>query len=276
MTRPLATLSLDETVQNAGTLSSDDLKSQILSTINSDTEEESKEELDNESNETLEEEENKTQDLSEENEDVEDIEDVEDEEIINTKEKTTETEASKTIQLLKDQNAFLMEMLKNSKTNKEPIIEKNKAKELTIEEKLEKLADDPDAYIQNAIKPYRDKIEELTKNEVRKNARKYNSDFARLEPVVNKLIEQLPDLATGLSPEKSLEAYYLFAKGLETQQKEIKENKKKSKEKAARLEKKKAAGSTPVVKSVKKDKVESKPIAKQSSAELKTLINSLL
>jgi hypothetical protein len=170
----------------------------------------------------------------------------------------------------------LLSMLKQkniSPTSKEV---KPEVKKRTKDEMLEALADDPEAFVRSMIEPYKKEIKKLESSQVRDSARLYNKDFARLEPVVDKLMNLHPDLAVSKNSKERLEAYYLIAKGMEAQEKESKVAKKALSEKDKRFKAKKTASSLPKATTKISSGGNDKPIAKMTSRELEVHVSKML
>lgn len=122
-------------------------------------------------------------------------------------------------------------------------------KQSNPEETLEKFTQDPEGFlaqlIEQKISPHRQEISKIEENTIRATARRNNSDFAKLEPVVDKIQEMHPSLVSGKNVAETLEVYYLIAKGLEAQENEKKSQSSKDKETQSRQASKRSASMLP-------------------------------
>ena len=154
------------------------------------------------------------------------------------------------------------------------------AKKHSPEELIEQFTKDPQNFLENLIEqkltPHRSEIQKVEENTVRNTARRANSDFARLEPVVNKIMDIHPGLVQSKSAAERLEVYYLLAKGLEAQEQLRKQSGQNAKSDQKQAKRKQSASMLPEAskKSVPTD--DDKPFDKLSAAEMKKRIQSMV
>ena len=152
--------------------------------------------------------------------------------------------------------------------------EKPKETAYTKEELIEQFAEDPNGYIQRQIEPYREMLARVEQQTIEDSARMSNSDFARLEPAVSKLRQAYPNLDK-LDTRKRLEVYYLLAKGMESQERELRSKQTEASKNKQRLKSKQEAASIPAIKkSVPKEKPAKRP-EDMTTADLEKAIRAI-
>jgi len=181
------------------------------------------------------------------------------------------------LQRLRDQNRQLTDIMSQVTQNKNQVKPVQKPV-LTTEEELESLATQPKSFVNGAVdeklQPIMSRLQAYETQQALNVARQ-NKDFVRLEPLIEKIKQQRPNMMPGASAIDSLEAYYHIARSLDMQERDRKSQDKTSSDKKKRMKAKKNASTIPKSSKNVNQSTPKKTVDKMTAAELKKHMQGL-